>query len=257
MKVAPAILKILDAATLDGRALRLPAGQIERNAYLAVNKVIEAAGGKWDRKAKAHLFEVFAEDAIDQIIATGEVTPKRQELQQFWTPPALADRIAALAEIRPDHRVYEPSAGKGALIRAALRFAPLAHISAVEIDATLHRALEREFFTAADSLGCQRADFLALRPIRVFDRILMNPPFARQADIRHVAHALRFLKPGGRMVAILSAGVLSRDNRLTADFRTDIALAGGRFELLPDGSFRESGTMVHACLLVAGARADG
>jgi 16S rRNA G1207 methylase RsmC len=35
----------------------------------------------------------------------------------------------------------------------------------------------------------------------------MNPPFARQADIHHVNHALKFLKPDGLLVSVMSAGV--------------------------------------------------
>ncbi len=42
----------------------------------------------------------------------------------------------------------------------------------------------------------------------------MNPPFSRQQDIRHVMHAAKFLKPGGRLVAVMGASAISGSNRL-------------------------------------------
>src|SRR3546814_19124442 len=38
-----------------------------------------------------------------------------------------------------------------------------------------------------------------------FDAVIMNPPFDRGRDCDHVRHALAFLKPGGVLVAIMSA----------------------------------------------------
>jgi hypothetical protein len=74
----------------------------------------------------------------------------------------------------------------------------------------------------------------------------MNPPFARQADIDHVLHAMQFLRRGGLLVAIMSASVKFRSNAKTAAFRR----LGGRILELPDGSFKTSGTMVNACIVV-------
>jgi type I restriction-modification system DNA methylase subunit len=245
MKLSTQVLNILDSSALDGQALRLP-GQLDRKVYLEVAQVIEAAGGKWNRKAGAHLFEVPAQDAIDQIIATGGVTT-RQELQQFFTPPALANRMVEVADIQPKHYVLEPSAGRGALVGAACHIADKANICAIEIDESL-------WSMWAGAFGETRyADFLSIAPKPRFDRIIANPPFSQQSDIHHVRHMISFLKPGGRLVAIMSAGTLFRENRLAVDFRAEIAALDGRFEPLPEGSFRESGTMVNTCLLVVEA----
>lgn len=243
MQIKPEILNILDASALDGRALRLPPGALPRQTYLAVNKVIEAAGGKWDRKAKAHLFEGEAADVMDQIIATGEVISKKQEMQQFWTPAPLADALVALAELRPEHLVLEPSAGEGALIRAALKIVAPINIFAVETDA---RAMDK--WPAAVTWRAF-GDFLELTPATRYDRVLMNPPFTRQADIRHVSHAMGFLKPGGRLVAIMSAGTMFRQNSLAVAFRATMGALDRTFQALPPGSFKESGTMVNACIV--------
>jgi 16S rRNA G1207 methylase RsmC len=88
-----------------------------------------------------------------------------------------------------------------------------------------------------------------LGPKGLFDRIVMNPPFADQQDIRHVMHAATLLKPGGRLVAIMSAGVAFRDDRLSRAFRALLLEHGGAIEYLPEAAFKASGTGVLAVLV--------
>jgi 16S rRNA G1207 methylase RsmC len=77
----------------------------------------------------------------------------------------------------------------------------------------------------------------------------MNPPFAKGQDICHVAHALKFLRPGGRLVAIMSAGTASRDDRASRDFRALIEARGGTIEELSEGAFKASGTNVRTVIV--------
>ena len=79
--------------------------------------------------------------------------------------------------------------------------------------------------------------------------MVMNPPFSRQADIDHVTHAARFLRPGSRMVAIMSAGTIFRQNSKAVAFREWVEALGGTLEELPDGTFKASGTMVRTCIV--------
>jgi 16S rRNA G1207 methylase RsmC len=92
-------------------------------------------------------------------------------------------------------------------------------------------------------------DFLTQAPEPNYDRVVMNPPFAKQADIRHVLHALRFLRQGGLLVSVMAASVAFRDNRLTQDFRDLIRERGGDMEALPEGAFKASGTMVRSLIV--------
>lgn len=55
MKIADDVLTELSAAAIDGNQLFLT-DRMDRSLYQRVNKVIEAAGGKWNRKAKCHVF---------------------------------------------------------------------------------------------------------------------------------------------------------------------------------------------------------
>lgn len=74
-----------------------------------------------------------------------------------------------------------------------------------------------------------------------FDRIVMNPPFAHGADIDHIKHAYRMLKPGGRLVAICANGPRQQE------VMGEICSA---WIDLPAGSFKGQGTNVNAALVV-------
>ena len=161
--------------------------------------------------------------------------------QLFPTPPELAARMVSLAEIDGSvARVLEPSAGTGNLVKAVQRAGhdPLA----VEVDARLAEALE----DVGNEVRC--ADFLLLEPtpdgIGTFDRVVMNPPFAKGADVAHVLHALKFLRPGGVLVALVANGPRQREV-----LKPLVEARQGSWEDLPDGSFAEQGTSVRVALL--------
>ncbi len=100
------------------------------------------------------------------------------------------------------------------------------------------------------------ADFLEVPPRAVYDRVLMNPPFSGQADIRHVTHALGFVKPGGMVVAVMSAGVAFRTDKATAEFREMVTASGGEITPLPEGAFKASGTDVRTVLVTLPAAGE-
>lgn len=243
-------LRILDSSRFDGSQMFLP-GQLDRSAYAKVAKVIEAAGGKWNRKAAAHLFDGNAADVIEPILLTGEVTRTKQEFGQFDTPPDLADQLVDRADLKPRMKVYEPSAGIGNIVAAVIKkLGSGVGIFGCEIDPKRHAECVRRNYSAFGAGGLGLGDFLGVEPNPVFDRVIMNPPFAGQADIDHVLHAYGFLKPEGRLVAIMSASVSFRDNKKTVAFREFIAGCNGTIEPLLEGAFRSSGTNVKTVLVV-------
>lgn len=244
MQIAQNILEILERSHIQGAELRLPPSQLDRATYAAVNKVIEAAGGKWNRKSKAHVFEGDAVDTIDPILLTGEYTRTKQDFGQFDTPEDVAIDVVRRAAIEPAMHVLEPSAGMGNLVDPCERAG--ARVEAFEADAKrLHSCKERCILAG----GIRLSDFLSSKPEPVFDRVVMNPPFAKRADIAHVLHAARFLKPDGKIVAIMSASVTFRSDSMAEDFRAFINARGARFCHLPSGSFKASGTMANAVVV--------
>lgn len=77
----------------------------------------------------------------------------------------------------------------------------------------------------------------------------MDPPFSKQANINHIMHAADFLKPDGRLVAVMSAGIEFRETAKSTFFRAFVDELGGQFLSLPEGAFKSSGTMVRTVIL--------
>ena len=94
------------------------------------------------------------------------------------------------------------------------------------------------------------ADFLTVEPEPVYDRVVMNPPFIKQSDIKHVLHAHKFLKSDGLLVAVMSAGVEFRTDARTTAFKNFLEERGGHIEQLPENSFKASGTGVRTVIAV-------
>ena len=157
--------------------------------------------------------------------------------QLFPTPRELAARLCAFALDGARPRVLEPSSGTGVLVRAVLEHTPGAQVAALELN-----------YNLAKATGAECCDFLEWSAPEPFDAIVMNPPFSKGADVRHVRHAATMLAPGGRLAAVMSAGVTFRSDRLFREFREWADEAGGHIEPLPDDTFRECGTSVRTVL---------
>lgn len=76
--------------------------------------------------------------------------------------------------------------------------------------------------------------------IKPYDKIIMNPPFENGQDIDHVKHAYELLKPGGRVVAIMSEGPFFRGDKKATGFREWLDEVGGYSKKLPEGAFKNS-----------------
>ena len=139
----------------------------------------------------------------------------------FPTPEALAARVIHTANLLPGVSVLEPSAGIGDLAESARNAGGV--VTVCEILEPAADVLSLKGF--GDKL--HRGDFLAMRPADVgtFGRVVMNPPFESGAAARHVLHALQFVNPCGRLVAIVPgnfAALLSDARRGAAGELADV-----------------------------------
>lgn len=247
MRVDNEVMNVLSAAECNGHQLFLT-GQLDRNLYTRTNKVLEAAGGKWNRKSKSHIFATDASERIEQIILTGDVVVPKDDFEFFPTPPAIVSHIIHLADIKDGMRVLEPSAGQGAIAKAAHSAAADVMLDMYELMPANNEILHN-LNLRLSGIG-EPTDFLTVRPDPVYDRVVMNPPFSRQSDIKHVSHALKFVKPGGLLVSVMASSVTFRNNKLTTDFRQLIDERSGHIEELSPGAFKSSGTMVNTVIVV-------
>ena len=171
--------------------------------------------------------------------------------QLFLAPADLADRMVWLVDIKPGERALEPSAGTGRLLDAIGRVPfflsdEASSVLAIEQNEALTLAMAKRR-DPRTTYTC--ADFLRLDPAHYepFDVVLMNPPFVDQ--YAHVTHAIGWLKPSGRLVAVMSSGVLFHTSKAAVTFRALVEQYGGHFTTLPADTFKESGTGVQTVLL--------
>lgn len=157
-------------------------------------------------------------------------TAVSKDLQYYPTPVAVVERVLNDIYLRPGERVLEPSCGCGRFMDAIWKAG--AEVVGIEVDPA--RAAQARAKGHKAMLG----NFLETVPTGDFDRVIMNPPFYGRHYAKHVEHAVKFLKPGGTLTAILP---------VTA--RYDHGLLDGRWNDLPVGSFRESGTNINTTVL--------
>jgi len=263
VKISNEALAILSGCKVEQLKLstslvKIVSGQLERKLYTDVNKVLEEIGGKWSRSAKGHVFETSVDvtrERLDGVILSGEIAPLKKN-GCFWTPPALAATVAALARLRQGQRILEPNGGSGALVDAILDTLGTPHISTtirvLEINESLAVQLRDKYIVDQPTVIVDQTDFLTWTceaPEYLYDRIVMNPPFENRADAKHVLHAWSLLKPGGWLVAIMSAGAGFRREDEYQQIRLLISRYGS-IEKLPEGSFKESGTGVNTVLVI-------
>lgn len=223
--------------------------------WVLLKAVVESLGGRWTKGSKKRRAgwdfpeDVDATETIRLAHETGEIIdPKAAGFVP--TPDGLAEELVRMAAIPARAHVLEPSAGTGRIAGAVQRLHPDARVLCVELLPDNRKALVGAGF---ELLG---SDFLKVSPsaIPTIDAVVMNPPF--RAEVEHIEHALRFVRPGGRLAGISSAGLRHRETSPYQRLRATLAQHGAVIEENPEGSFLESGTGVRSvrfALTVGGA----
>ena len=134
--------------------------------------------------------------------------------------------------VKNGHVVLEPSAGRGAILQWLM--GKKIQVTALEINPESAQYLQGYF--PLEDIRC--GDFLKTKPEQRFDRVVMNPPFTRNQDVEHVEHAFQFLKPGGRLVAIMFG------NTTRPRFEKLVRKTNAQVDTIEAGAFKESGTSI-------------
>lgn len=121
-----------------------------------------------------------------------------QDLQFYPTPSALAHKAFKKFKTSGFTRLLEPSAGRGDLLAPWLtgRYARTDKMDCIEIDFNNQAVLRSKKLNVID------ADFMQSDLHGMYDKIIMNPPFAQGAE--HVIKAFNLLI-NGELVAIVNA----------------------------------------------------
>ena len=205
-------LEALRGAVADHNSISLPI-VVDRKVYIEIDRALSriAGGGRWDRKARAHVYNQDPRDALEELTGSAvvprPVATRDKELSYWATPPALAKELIHGLDLAPGTWVLEPSAGDGAVVRALAEAYPHTRITAVEPDHGRRLVLRR---SGPDSMHVQEqtfedyAEFASTAGIR-WQAVVMNPPFTlpgrRYAWAEHLALAWDLLAPGGQLRA--------------------------------------------------------
>lgn len=174
--------------------------------------------------------EVLPDAAEEKPTKRAGSTAVSKDLQYYPTPISVIERVLENVHLRPGIKVLEPSCGCGRFMDAIK--VKGAEVFGIEVD------FSRANQARAKGHNVLTANFLETSPVSDYDFIVMNPPFYGKHYAMHIEHAQKFLKPGGRLISVLP---------VTA--RYDHGLLNGRWEDLPIGSFRESGTNINTTIL--------
>ncbi len=185
-------------------------------------------------------------------------TLEQNELQQFSTPPTLAYFAARLLNPKPEDIVLEPSAGTGSL--AIWPQAVGAKVICNETSLRRNSLLRCVLNFDALPLDAEFIDDLLPAEIQP-TAVLMNPPFSSTSGrvkstnpihgARHVASALRRLKDGGRLVAIVSEAMSFHHPSFSEWWQRIACLCNIRANLTLDGKeYAKYGTAPDVQILV-------
>lgn len=229
--------EILRHCTLEDNVLKLPQVQFNKKSYAEAKKWIEEAGGSWQGgKVQGFTFP-FNVERVFSILREGKRCNLQQDFQFFATPPEVADWLVMLAGgVHEDEKVLEPSAGTGSIIDAIHRSCPDVIVDCYEL-----MPENKEILAKKDNIRILGDDFTKC-DVAQYDKIIANPPFSKNQDIRHVRRMYECLNPGGVLAAITGPHWEFGSESECKDFRQWLEDNGGKKFEIEEGTFKESGT---------------
>lgn len=242
---------VLQQCTVHGNIIKLPDGQLDRKIYADVKKALELIGGKWKGgKTNGFVFQTDPTELLQQI-ARGERRNLKKEYQFFATPPELAARMVEMAELgETDGHGYgdilEPSAGQGAIIKAIHKVTD----GAVTVNCYELMDINRSILEKMTGVNLVGDDFMKADMSSQYDRIIANPPFAKNQDIDHIKLMYELLAPGGVMVTLSSISwTIGVSIKKQVQFREWLDMIDAYTEEIPEDTFKESGTRIRTMLI--------
>lgn len=231
--------EILKHCTLEGDVMKLPAVQFNKKSYAEAKKWIEEAGGSWQGgKVQGFVFP-FNPQRVFSILHEGKRCNLQQEFQFFETPDAIADWLVMNAGgITSGATVLEPSAGRGAIVRAILRTCPDAVVDCYEL-----MPENRQFLSSLERVNLRGHDFIK-EAEGTWSYIFANPPFSGNQDIDHVMHMYNHLAPGGVLAAIMSPHWKIASEKKCESFRQFLLSIDAKVLDINPGEFKSSGTSI-------------
>ncbi|OIN55844.1 methyltransferase [Arsenicibacter rosenii] len=239
--------QVIAECTIEGNVVKLPVIQLERKVYMETAKRLEGIGGKWNRKLGGFLFKGDPSALLGRV-QSGEKVNLKKDFQYFPTPEGLAKRLVDMAFIDWHHRVLEPSAGQGAIVKAIVEQEPQISVDCFEL--MEENAVELAKVTGARIIGSNFLESIPAITCGIYDRIIANPPFSKNQDIDHIRHMYDYLAPKGRLVTIASVHWHFAKGRKELDFKNWLNRLDSEIIAVERSAFKTSGTEVETCIVI-------
>lgn len=216
--------------------------QMDRKQYVELNKVLELLWWKRNRKEKCHIFDTDnLQEAIDEVCDTMEIIDIKVLYQQYYTPQLLAKRLVELANPQDNEVVLEPSAWMWNIIQEIKNYK---RIIAIDIDSNNCNSIKTNLWN--EDITVFNIDYMDYCDDAVANKIIMNPPFTKSQDVKHILKAYKNLCEWWRIVSIASSSIQTRQWKLYDELKE----LNPEFIEIEEWAFKESGTMVNSVIVL-------
>lgn len=243
---------------------------ITDDEYDRLRWVMESYGGRWSERCKGFKFNEFDDEKLKSIKADlsvgfvnlSEEKRTREKDAFFPTPVKVVDKMIETANLKPDSIMLESSAGTGRILDEAKKVInSIDNFVVIEMNGERQRILRDKGYkvdfdgTFEDSLK----DSETLKKIKNCDKVVINPPFKNDSDVKHLLISYMFCADNADVVSILQENSLYYDRQIHRVFKEFLSLIGkDAYEVvsLPAGSFKDELTTVDTVIFHIKKRAD-
>lgn len=236
---------------------------ITDDEYDRLRWVMESYGGRWNERCKGFKFNEFDDEKLKSIKADlsvgfvnlSEEKRTREKDAFFPTPVKIVDKMIETANLKPDSIMLESSAGTGRILDEAKKVInSIDNFVVIEMNSERQRILRDKGYkvdfngTFEDSLK----DSETLKKIKNCDKVVINPPFKNDSDVKHLLISYMFCADNADVVSILQENSLYYDRQIHRVFKEFLSLIGkDAYEVvsLPAGSFKDELTTVDTVII--------
>lgn len=147
----------------------------------------------------------------------------------FTSSKELLNMLMDYVRIEPNDKVLEPEAGIGYIADKLKEYSN--NVDVCEYDYSFSELLKLKGYNVLEK------DFLKLDKYGEYDKIVMNPPFSNNQDIKHIRHAYNMLNSNGKLVAICSPHWTFSQDKQSQEFRNWLEQIDYEVYDVPEKSF--------------------
>lgn len=228
--------ELLEHFTAENNKIYLPDFQLDRALYLEVKATIESYGYKYiaGQHKRFEKKDANALSDLANMLDGIEILSAQKQYDFYPTPELIVKQAQELLEHDGESIILEPSCGNGDLIKGLTRF-----VEAIEINPDCRNILLDK------NIDIVAEDFESFNPTYKYKYILMNPPFSKLRDAKHILKAYDLLETGGTIVAIASIGILTRTDKYSVQVQSLIS----KQVIFDNKEFKQAGTNIGTVLL--------